>query len=230
MLAKSVERRDAPHCPRLIGKARPPTSKSCDDRSLEVSAGRAAGDGERARRGMSADSGHPVSPGACSPGGEDVLQPAGDGQRWAALLALPNREGRVARHCTCLGVRHYLPVRSRHPVFSGIPASTEPLFPGYVFACLDGEVRGDLLPPGPLPGSCQYPPSACSWRSSGTCGSLWIQAPIAAASGCAYFAGRSPVFRGSWSISGAGAGAGNGWCSTYPSSAALLPWRSTSTM
>ncbi len=68
--------------------------------------------------------------------GPDPLSPAEVGERWVVLYTHPNCEKLLARACTSLGVRHYLPLVDR---WSGPPPARRragvPLFPSYLFAC-----------------------------------------------------------------------------------------------
>jgi len=86
----------------------------------------------------------------------DALLPAGQGERWVALLTAPRREKRAARLCAYLGLRYYLPLRwcsaaqsrsatqGRNPANVSDRSLVEPLFAGYLFAVLCGETQRDL--------------------------------------------------------------------------------------
>lgn len=71
------------------------------------------------------------------------------GEPWTALYTLSRREKQVARACTRLGVRHYLPLNDRRPS-PGSRVYAVPLFPSYVFACLAPAKRVALLETGAI--------------------------------------------------------------------------------
>jgi transcription antitermination factor NusG len=84
-----------------------------------------------------------VPPPAATP---DLLDPAGDGERWTVLYTHSNCERFLQRACDRWAIRHYLPIveqwcgpdRARRRV-------TAPLFSSYVFACLSYSQRIHVL-------------------------------------------------------------------------------------
>ena len=80
----------------------------------------------------------------------DPLEPPGAGESWAVLYTRSRREKQVARACSFLGIRHYLPLREhwtgtdRHRIYM------VPLFPSYVFACLTCRTRIEILRTGTI--------------------------------------------------------------------------------
>ena len=76
-----------------------------------------------------------------------LADPARD-ERWAVLYTYSRREKLVARACEYLGVRHYLPLYEHHTGTMRRRSYFLPLFPGYLFACLDHESRTDVLQSG----------------------------------------------------------------------------------
>jgi transcription antitermination factor NusG len=73
---------------------------------------------------------------------------AAGGERWAVLYTYSRREKRVARACDYLGVRYYLPLHESHTGTVRRRMSRVPLFPGYVFACVDSQTRTEILQTG----------------------------------------------------------------------------------
>ena len=92
--------------------------------------------------------GAPVPPDLAIP--PDSLGPPDPDERWAVLYTRSRREKQVARACSFLGIRHYLPLREhwtgtdRHRIYM------VPLFPSYVFACLTCRTRIEILRTGTI--------------------------------------------------------------------------------
>ncbi len=104
---------------------------------------------------MAADSG--IAPSADSNGAagvtgggallrpDDILRPAGPDERWTLLYTRSRCEKILGRACARLGIRHYLPLQP-HSTFTGRRrVYALPLFPSYLFACLDEHARLDVL-------------------------------------------------------------------------------------
>jgi transcription antitermination factor NusG len=76
----------------------------------------------------------------------DVLDPAGDGERWTVLYTHSNCERLLQRACDRSAIRHYLPIVEQ---WSGPDRARRraaaPLFPSYVFACLSHAQRLHVL-------------------------------------------------------------------------------------
>jgi transcriptional antiterminator RfaH len=65
------------------------------------------------------------------------------GRRWYALRSKPNREKEVQKRLTDLGIEVFLPwLRTRRRRRGRSQWVLVPLFPGYLFSCLDLEVSG----------------------------------------------------------------------------------------
>jgi transcription antitermination factor NusG len=81
----------------------------------------------------------------------DLLDPAGDGERWTVLYTHSNCERLLQRACDRWAIRHYLPTveqwcgpdRARR-------RAIVPLFPSYVFACVNHSQRRHVLEVGHL--------------------------------------------------------------------------------
>jgi transcription antitermination factor NusG len=76
----------------------------------------------------------------------DPLEAARTAEAWWVLYTRSRREKQVARTCSRLGVRHYLPLHpGRLRRTGGGERLLVPVFPGYVFVCPTPEGRGELL-------------------------------------------------------------------------------------
>ena len=83
-----------------------------------------------------------------SSGNRDPLCAAESDEHWFALYTRSRQEKQVARACEWHGVRHYLPLRENRTFTSRARSYQVPVFPGYLFACLDPERRQLLLSTG----------------------------------------------------------------------------------
>lgn len=65
---------------------------------------------------------------------------------WKVLYTHPRAEKMVVKDCQAIGLESYLPLRSATRVYQRRKVTFQtPLFPGYVFACLPLDMRGELL-------------------------------------------------------------------------------------
>jgi hypothetical protein len=85
-------------------------------------------------------------------GSDDPLGIAGPEENWVALYTRSRREKQVCRACGWYGIRHYLPLWQHHTFSHRSRTYQLPLFPGYLFACLDGAKRRALLGTGAVLG------------------------------------------------------------------------------
>jgi transcription antitermination factor NusG len=83
----------------------------------------------------------------------DPFMPRGADGQWVVLHVRPRCEKKVASLCEDKEIQHYLPLRKSTPK----PKKGQrrysfdvPLFPGYIFACLDRKQRHHLLVSGQL--------------------------------------------------------------------------------
>jgi transcription antitermination factor NusG len=82
-------------------------------------------------------------------GGGVILADDARYKKWHVLHTKSRREKRVAQRCRQLGIRNYLPIRKSITGRRGRRHVADvPLFPGYVFCCLDRNDRLSLLQTG----------------------------------------------------------------------------------
>jgi len=80
----------------------------------------------------------------------DVLDPPAADECWSALYTRSRREKQVARACSQLGIRYYLPLREHRTGTVRSDLYEVPLFPSYVFASLASFARVPLLETGAI--------------------------------------------------------------------------------
>jgi transcription antitermination factor NusG len=67
-------------------------------------------------------------------------------KRWCVLHTKSRREKKIAERCVQFGIRHYLPLRKSITGRRGRRyTAMVPIFPGYVFVCMDWAERRRLL-------------------------------------------------------------------------------------
>jgi transcription antitermination factor NusG len=65
---------------------------------------------------------------------------------WKVIYTHPRAEKMAALDCRAIGLEHYLPLRSATRVYQRRKVTfLTPLFPGYVFVDLPGDMKGELL-------------------------------------------------------------------------------------
>ena len=75
--------------------------------------------------------------GGAATGGE-MLQPASGGLAWLVIHARPRAEKKIVLFCQTRNFASYLPVRSKTHIYGNRKRTfSSPLFPGYVFCCVD---------------------------------------------------------------------------------------------
>ncbi|MCH8860851.1 MAG: transcription termination/antitermination NusG family protein, partial [Thaumarchaeota archaeon] len=69
-----------------------------------------------------------------------------ENKTWMIIHAKSRREKKIARYCTNMNIKYYLPLEKRIKIYGRKKVQTTlPLFPGYLFCIADEKERHQLL-------------------------------------------------------------------------------------